>query len=543
MHKFRNFIYALNFSVNFNWFNYKTRIIKNVVFFCTLFFCLFLFSEVGHTQFDNLTSQEAYLLDAETINYDYQGQQLSARNDVEFIMGDLLVNSDYLLVDFSKNILQAEGRKLLLESKDREISGEYLEFDFAAGSGYLLSAHSEVANINFSGGVINLYSEREYDVSVEKAAFTPCQLEEPHYQIKASQVKIYPQQRITGREIELWWRDRRLLGLPAYVVNYEQVNGNYRFSHPFPLPHLGYNSELGLQLEINYPYRVGDNIEGIIELDYEQLGESVLGLDNQWWFYPGLALESSLEYGHNEDDFYGVYTGFRWEPVTELVLQSGIEYYQQQDVNREDKQPVLQNRLFYQRTDYWLEVLMDYHFTGEDRWQLEALLAADLNDYLGLEISNEQPLSQTSFLLEMEGSHEFYPALEGEVNVDLEYIFQDRRLEEFAGELELGVSAHREDRLADQLSLESQLEVSYRARTEDFSSWSEQELLVSPEFTFSISGEEPHSYWQPGLGVEYDVLGGDWQQLSLGFGRKYDCFDWGFNYDFKNDIISFSVNF
>ena len=522
--------------------------LRKGMFWGLLLSCLFFISGVS------TAVEQSYILDGEMIRYDYSGQGIIASGDVLFSMADLQVNADDLVVDFSENILQAGGKYVLLKQGDREIKGEYLEYDFGEYTGYLYGAHSEVANVFFSGGVINLYSDREYEILIEEAAFTPCKLDKPHYQIKSSAVRIYPQQRIGGTDIELWWRDSRLLALPGYVVNYEEIDGEYRFSHPFPLPHLGYNSGLGFQAQINYPYQIGDNINGLLELGYEQRGQTAIRVENEWQFHSLTALESNLIFGSEDDLFYEGYTGFRFEPVSDLIIQSGVSFCDNGDTDCEG-QPVIKNRLFYEHGRYELEILADYYMSQkkaesgmDEALDAEVTLKAELADNTQLVLNREINETRTSALLEHENSYHNsdiagVDQLTGELMAGLEYLFVGSQPEEVTGQLDMELLAARKDNLSQQLALETELKLDYSGTYEYYSKKSQQELLVGSGITLGIAGQEEHTYWKPELGVQYDLVSGDWKQVTLGLTREYDCFGWGFNYDFKNDIINFSINF
>ncbi|MFW5980600.1 MAG: hypothetical protein ACOCRB_01125 [Halanaerobiaceae bacterium] len=325
---------------------------------------------------------EPYLLTAENINYNQQSQIIKADKQVVFKYMDMKVEADSLIVDIRDKKLQAEGKEVILTtSSDQSFKGSRLEYDYDKGSGSFYEAESEIEELRFKGGVIELVDDKDYELELGKASFTSCIISEPHYQFKAESVKIYPDNKIIGKNIEFWWRNKRLFTLPAYKLLYEEVDGEYELSHPVPLPEVEYDSLYGLSFFLTYPYQIGERIQGVVKSTYQQRGEQSVTVDNNVDLTENTALKNSFSHVKELEDedqadlpvsdreyiyTQEFYSGINYR-TGGLNLTTGYKYNRETEENTKDITQKWSSTLGYSYHNFKINTGLDYDLDSKDR--------------------------------------------------------------------------------------------------------------------------------------------------------------------------------
>jgi len=543
-----------------------SKIFHNVLVFLIIFFVILL------TAYSNTAAGGEYLLEGDDIRYDYQNNIISTTGDVVFRYQDLEVRTDSLIIDLQEGIIEARERVMLI-SADQKITGNYLYFDIEQRTGQLYEAESEIGAVNFSGGIINIYRDREYSLHLQEAMFTTCRFDDdPHYSIRAAEVRIYPEKRITGSEVSLWWRDNRLLQLPGYVVHYEEIDGEYEISHPFPVPSIGYSSQTGLTMEVIYPYQVGEEIQGQISLLLEQQGVIDLKLQNRWPINPRLTYISELEYYRNSegDRVYGSYQGGRYQYTNDLLFESGINWVRIHDGLEVREEWGSRFYTAYQAADFKAAGLLNYDLDQklaaeilykEDNWQFEGEIDYLLTDeiirsWARLMVETEWEPGENKLILEnnfqqgagylgLETKQNWLPKdnLTLEFTGDLRYNFSEWSFVDLSQKLGTGITYASDYNIGEDLSLQGQLSVKNSIELQNFRRIIDYSMVLGTGINLSFELPEPDSFWRLSGEIAYEQTSGTWESLNIGLSREYDCFELGFNYDIGNDIIDFNINF
>ncbi|MFW6279216.1 MAG: hypothetical protein ACOC2G_03405 [Bacillota bacterium] len=538
--------------------NYTVRVFISFIFFLIFFLPV-----------EFIKANSDYVLQGEEIHYNYQKELLGANQDVYLALEDLELWADEITLSFPDDLLEAQG-EVVLKTEDQEISGKYLTYDLKKGSGALHQAESDIGELHFSGGVINVFSDREYKLLLEQSNFTPCRLPDPHYQIKASEIRIFPQNRLVGKEIEFWWADNKIITLPGYVINYEEVDGEFKFSHPFPVPRLGYNSSEGLTAEVNYPFQVGEKHQGLFQADVSQNGASTLQVSNSWQpvSFPEIVTEMSYDRGRKfAYDFYG---GLSGEPVNNWRLKSGVNYQQADEITggEKNREFIFKNSLAYKKSGYNFAGQLNHYFVEQKtRGKIDLalkknqysfslksghvfggattgqiLLTRGLTENSQLDLEYNYPSKKGT--LKFRAAKNFvYSNLQNELTGTVQYIFTDPGPVKTKQSLNLDSKYTFKHEWGEDFDFKADLLLEQSLDAENFSSLANYEVALKPDFFLEIATPEPYSFWKIGAEVDYDLREDSWDKISAGISREYDCFGWGFNYDIKNDIIEFNVNF
>jgi LPS-assembly protein len=282
---------------------------KHGIFFILLFIILINLYPVYLLAEKN----EPYVIDANDISYCPEKGIITATGNVELKFPGLNLYADTVIIDQNRTIIEARGDKLSFITRENDIRGTNMIYNYSTNNGSIYGAESRINELNFMGGEIRLLSDSDYNMEIKEAAFTPCDVPNPHYQIKAKNLKIYPDGRIIVKRVGFFWGTHRLFSLPNYILEYR----DNEFYNPYPIPHIAFNSKEGLSIEVYYPYYISDRSEGNVYLDISQDGGRELSISNSYDVNQYLTLLNDFQYKKKLEDE---------SENSKAVISSGIKY-------------------------------------------------------------------------------------------------------------------------------------------------------------------------------------------------------------------------
>jgi len=230
---------------------------------------IFLFSSPLLAQEDEVLIENiedrASNIEADEIYINTQKKEINAVGNVRFTNQQLDIIADRLVFKYTEQIITAFGDPISLKYGEQILKGQSLTLDYDKEVASLSKAEVDIDKFSFKGENIEYLQGGNPNIVLDKAFYTTCVMEDPHYHYTANSIKYYPNDRIVGKGISLWWRDTQLITLPRYVVNVESdEEGKPVVSNSFPVPQLGYNGESGFYIELMYPYEINPNNYGRI---------------------------------------------------------------------------------------------------------------------------------------------------------------------------------------------------------------------------------------------------------------------------------------
>ena len=256
-----------------------------------------------------------YIISADgEIIYDHQEGILTATENARFIIDDLEIFADRLIIFYRQELILAEGDELVFQVGEQIIRGVELEYNYGKGTGVIKKPAGKLNDLSIKGAEIRLLEMENYQL--EEVELSPCILPEPHYSIKAREIIVYPEERIVARNLWLYFDGRKVFYLPAYTMKYDEGKGKY--DSIFPISDIGYNSKTGFFIQASYPYEIGENFRGEILGELNQQGGTYLQMDNIYNINPVLDLYNQYLY---EDRLNS-----EGEPVEKNILSAGFLY-------------------------------------------------------------------------------------------------------------------------------------------------------------------------------------------------------------------------
>ncbi|MFW6025532.1 MAG: hypothetical protein ACOCRX_04255 [Candidatus Woesearchaeota archaeon] len=269
-----------------------------------LFILFILVFSVNTLANDNISLDDYNTLDAKNISYNSHNNTIIASGDVNFKTKTFTLETDELSINLKEKNVSSSGNEFTLIEEDREITGEKINFNYGNNTGGFYNAESKIDDLKFRGKKINFVEKKEYESQVNEASFTKCILEDPHYQIKANRLKIYPDNKVVAQNVQFWWGDLKVFYLPSYVIEYssDKESGEDKLGSSSPVPRFGYNSNLGVTAELIYPYEIAENSTGKVTMNVVQRGDQDYNIEHKHQFDEDTFWTGNYNYDKNIEE-------------------------------------------------------------------------------------------------------------------------------------------------------------------------------------------------------------------------------------------------
>lgn len=220
------------------------------------------------------------------------GSEFLASGNVHIIYKGYDIYGDKVVFDEAANTAVVEGGTRII-GRTETIEGEWVKvnfnnetFEFRKGRSVLKPerVQGSIASDLFIEG--DQGSGNQYDITTRGGHITTCDLEHPHYEIRAASTRVVPGRHAILKDVRLVVLDRTILRLPGLVVPLDRSPDKYlpeighsddegyyvkfKFSTPLPgdsfIDHkVDLMSKLGVGLGSDYQYRFGQG-EGRVNL-------------------------------------------------------------------------------------------------------------------------------------------------------------------------------------------------------------------------------------------------------------------------------------
>jgi len=225
-------------------------------------------------------------LKADFITYEVVNEEdlIIAKNGVFFKYQDIEINTEYLSINLTTNQLFASGKVIFIQ-EDSETQCEELAYNWDTKKTILSQVKGEITGEGIKGSLYYRGEKLENfpeTVKITGGNFTTCDLEEPHYHIVATEMTIYPKDKIIARNISWYEGNIKIISLPYFLVFLDR-----KTQMPI-LPKIGQNSSDGWFVKANFNYYVNEESYGTFYFDwFEEKGI-------------GIGAEHTLEIGKNK---------------------------------------------------------------------------------------------------------------------------------------------------------------------------------------------------------------------------------------------------
>ena len=153
---------------------------------------------------------------ADQLEYKRDDKKIIARGNVVVTYGEIKMTSDYAEVETEKKKAYARGHVVVMRGDSLAAKGEEVYYDFEHERGRFPDGRSIQWPFFIGGKEVEQIEKQKF--RVEDASITTCDLERPHYQIRAKHVTVYTGDKIIARNITLHILGKKVFWWPYAVI-------------------------------------------------------------------------------------------------------------------------------------------------------------------------------------------------------------------------------------------------------------------------------------------------------------------------------------
>ncbi len=217
-------------------------------------------------------------INAEYLFSDKKGKYTTAKGNVYFKSEDAEVYSHSLTVNEEIKVITADGI-VVFKQNDKQIEGNSLWYDYENEKYYF---HQPKGWVKVEGISENIYFKSKIlqgskqKITLTKGSFNTCgpQCRE-EYNISASHINIYPNNKIVARNVFFYVSKHKLFYTPFFIQSFKE-------SERKNIPIYGYNKSEGFYIKSNYPYVESLTLTGIFIFNYMSKKGIGYGIDNNY---------------------------------------------------------------------------------------------------------------------------------------------------------------------------------------------------------------------------------------------------------------------
>lgn len=229
-----------------------------------LFLTFLSFCPLGFCQ----EGASAVEINGDQMEYSITQSKVVALGNVVVKRADTTLMCDRIEFDRSQNIGVAEGHVVLLRGNSR-LTGDKLIYNFSTMKGDFVEA--KITSDPFYGAGKQISKEGEKHIVLKDGYITTCDLDHPHFKLKAKKVDIYQNEKAVARNMTLVFGKIPVFFFPKYVQD-------LRHKKPIFTITPGYEKDWGSFALSKWRHYWNDNVHTILHLDYRSrlgFGEGV----------------------------------------------------------------------------------------------------------------------------------------------------------------------------------------------------------------------------------------------------------------------------
>lgn len=205
-------------------------------------------------------AREPIEVNGDQVEYSPDNQEVIASGNVVVIFKDSRLTCDRIKVNTQTKVAEAEGH-VRIEEKRGILEAEKAVYNFENKTGKIFNAKITFLPYYGRGEVIERVSENQFNVG--NGYITTCDLDQPHYRMRARDVQVYPENKVRVKNTAVLVGEMPLFYLPQYTHSLKDP-----FMHVRLLP--GKSKDWGPYMLSAWRYNLTENIRGRIYLDYRQ---------------------------------------------------------------------------------------------------------------------------------------------------------------------------------------------------------------------------------------------------------------------------------
>ncbi len=233
------------------------KVLNKPRFFSFLILFFLFFSFAGFAAQDEKPSDEVEAA-ADNLQYLKAERKLIGEGNVVVVYGDIELTADHAEIQVDTKKAHAQGHAVVRQRGGGTISGDEVFFDFKNYQGTF--PNGRFFHFPWYGYGEHLEQVNKNKIKAKNVFITSCDLPHPHYDIKAKEADIYPDDKIIAKNVVL-----RVLEVPVFWWPYLVIPLNN--DSPLDITP-GYSNQYGAFALVSKGIAINRNISGKLHLDY-----------------------------------------------------------------------------------------------------------------------------------------------------------------------------------------------------------------------------------------------------------------------------------
>jgi lipopolysaccharide assembly outer membrane protein LptD (OstA) len=213
--------------------------------------------------------KEPIVVNGDDVQYFHEKKMVVGSGNISIKYKDIVLTCDKITVYLDTRESIAEGN-VRVTQKGAYFTGERMNYNFETRKGMVLKGYINARPFYGKAEEVNKI-ENKNQFKLDEGYVTTCDLEKPHYRVRAKQIMIYTGEKIVAKHIVIYIKDTPVLYWPYYVQSLKDKK-----SHITVMP--GQSEDWGYYALTSYRYNIDDYNKGDILLDYRTkkgLGEGI----------------------------------------------------------------------------------------------------------------------------------------------------------------------------------------------------------------------------------------------------------------------------
>ncbi|HNX68476.1 MAG TPA: LPS assembly protein LptD [Candidatus Omnitrophota bacterium] len=196
---------------------------------------------------------------ADSLEYDKDTRKLIARGNAVITYQNVKMLADYAEVDSDAKKAYAKGHVMIFKTGEPRLQGEEVYYDFGNHTGSFPDARS-ISEPFYARGK-DVQQIREGVTKIREGGITTCNLEKPHYELRAKKATLYADQKVNMYGVTIY-----VLGKPVFWWPFMSVPINWP-NIPLQVA-AGYNTRFGAYIELTKGITINQYLWGRAHVDW-----------------------------------------------------------------------------------------------------------------------------------------------------------------------------------------------------------------------------------------------------------------------------------
>ncbi|MFH1594054.1 MAG: LPS assembly protein LptD [Candidatus Omnitrophota bacterium] len=237
-------------------------------------------------------SDEPVTVKGDKVEYFRDENKIVGEGNVSIAYGDVELKCDKITVYTDTKEAICEG-SVVITQPGACMSGDRINYNFTEKKGYAIDSHIKADPFYGSAGRVEQTGDKEF--AVKEGYITTCDLDTPHYRIRAKEVKLFLGKKVVAKHVVFYVGKIPVLYLPLFVQPMVEKKPEVTV-----VP--GRTGDWGYYALTAWRYYFDENSKGHVHLDYREKKGLAEGIDYKYKIKELGNGMARFYYAHENDD-------------------------------------------------------------------------------------------------------------------------------------------------------------------------------------------------------------------------------------------------